>query len=588
MGCCAMWSVRDTAPMRLLLVLAVLACSCKDSPPPPKPAAQAPPPKGDPLEQGHPIEKPFAAGQSHRYYVKVAKGQVLLATVEQKGIDVMVRTFDPAGKRIAEIDSPNGQKGPEPLVIDAKRTGTYGIEVVPFTPPADAPGAGAMPPPAPNASYEIRIDEVIASDAYAERRIKERLDSPRMVALWMALRAKRKGAAEAFWAEVKGKTPIVEPFPGDPKFALVTFVFRSKARYVGLMGGPSVPEKPMLRMQESDIWYLTAKMPTDSRSQYAFIAGDDPPDYHVPWKKDAFGGSRWDTKAADPNNPKQLAGLSIVELADLPAQPWTMAKPENPAGKIVEVTIESAQMKEKRRIGVYTPPDYDPKRTYPLVIAFDGEVYGLDEGALIPLPRILDNLIAAKQIPPVVAAIVANQGTRSRDLTMHKPFAEFVATELIPKLRADYRAGMTAATTLVTGSSFGGVCSVNLGLVHSDVVGLVLSQSGAFWFRPGDLDSELPQALDEPRLPHLFATAPKLPLKFYLDAGLFESELSESILSLNRRMRDVLIAKGYPVKYVEYSGGHDYSWWRGTIADGLIFLLGTPPKPQPAAPTPPT
>ncbi|MEK6320863.1 MAG: hypothetical protein AABN33_04180 [Acidobacteriota bacterium] len=40
----------------------------------------------------------------------------------------------------------------------------------------------------------------------------------------------------------------------------------------------------------------------------------------------------------------------------------------------------------------------------------------------------------------------------------------------------------------------------------------------------------------------------------------------------NRRLHDVLAAKGYPVTYAEYNGGHDLLW-RGPLADGVIALV---------------
>ncbi len=38
-------------------------------------------------------------------------------------------------------------------------------------------------------------------------------------------------------------------------------------------------------------------------------------------------------------------------------------------------------------------------------------------------------------------------------------------------------------------------------------------------------------------------------------------------------MRDVLLARGYSVRYQENIGGHDYLSWRGSFADGLIALM---------------
>ncbi len=46
------------------------------------------------------------------------------------------------------------------------------------------------------------------------------------------------------------------------------------------------------------------------------------------------------------------------------------------------------------------------------------------------------------------------------------------------------------------------------------------------------------------------------------------------MLGTNRELRDVLLLKGYSVTYKEFDSGHEYIWWRGSFADGLILLLG--------------
>jgi enterochelin esterase family protein len=136
-------------------------------------------------------------------------------------------------------------------------------------------------------------------------------------------------------------------------------------------------------------------------------------------------------------------------------------------------------------------------------------------------------------------------------------------------MRTDYRAGMTPDKTLVTGSSFGGLCAMYTGFRHSDVIGLVLSNSGSFQHLQGSDGTDVAEWTEGGWLIRDIGAAARKPLEIYLDAGRFERDLRDS----NRHMRDVLAARGYKVTYAEFSGGHDYWIWRGTIADGMIALL---------------
>jgi enterochelin esterase family protein len=74
-----------------------------------------------------------------------------------------------------------------------------------------------------------------------------------------------------------------------------------------------------------------------------------------------------------------------------------------------------------------------------------------------------------------------------------------------------------------------------------------------------------------------YIKSPKLALRFWMDAGVFEVDTNGNggaILEPSRHMRDVLLAKGYDVHYQQFASGHDYLNWRGTLADGLQVLIG--------------
>ena len=100
------------------------------------------------LTPGKPLERELARKDTHNYRVELKSGQVLYAVVDQRGIDVIVTVFGPDGKQISEIDSPNGDRGPEPVVINAEASGSYRIVVRPLE-------------ESKSGRYEIRIEKLL-------------------------------------------------------------------------------------------------------------------------------------------------------------------------------------------------------------------------------------------------------------------------------------------------------------------------------------------------------------------------------------------------------------------------------------------
>jgi enterochelin esterase family protein len=418
---------------------------------------------------------------------------------------------------------------------------------------------------------------------------RQALISPRLARLQEQLAAGDAGALAAFWREMEASgAPLIEPIDGDEQFALLTLLWRGDHSFqnVVVVGGPGSPSygdfanMQMARLSESDLWYRTFRVRSDLRTTYLL----SPNDSLVPLDEVRNWDERSATWQPDPLNPRrflfprdeEIPGdrefvESIIELPDAPQQPWAERRPGVPAGQVEMHRLESAILGNARRVWVYTPPGYTRQgEPYGLVVLFDGLAYVV----VVPTPTTLDNLLAEGLLPPLVAIIVDSLGqeTRTRELLCHPPFAEFLAHELIPWARERYHVTTRPERTFVGGSSAGGVAAAFAAFQHPEIFGNVLSQSG--WFLWPERENEHGWLIRQ------YAISQRLPLRFYLDVGMLENQRTRgagpSPLHSNRHMRDVLQAKGYPVCYTELNSAHDYLVWRGTLADGLLALLGTP------------
>ncbi len=407
--------------------------------------------------------------------------------------------------------------------------------------------------------------------------IQDRPISLRIAALQDDIVAGNTAAVDAFWREVGAQTtPLIEAIPGDDAHRLVTFLWcaEEKTTNVVVFGGFvyyfDFAHNQMTRLLDTDVWYKTDRVRADVRAWYRLAPNDclEPsPD--------------WVTRTAgfrpDPLNPRQylVKGSadspfgprdevwSVIELPETLPQQWVRRRLDVSRGRVDERHVHSGLLDNDRLLWIYTPPGYAPDvESYPLVVLLDGYIYA----HVIPTPTILDNLIATGRLPPVVALMVnpPDLDTRLSELACSQPFVDFLARELVPWARQEYHVTPDPARVVVGGSSLGGLTAAFAGLRYPDVFGNVLAQSGSFWWRP--------QGDSEPRwLDRQFEANPRVSLRFYLDVGCLESEGQRHA---NESMRDLLRAKGCLVQYAEFSGGHTFLCWQGTLPDGLHALLG--------------
>lgn len=512
--------------------------------------------------QSRPLTGYLAAGQQASHPLTLAPGDFVHGRFEGRGLRL---TLADAQGRPLRVLAQGERDAEEFMLVAADPPPARLVVAAPDRPAPDRPAQDHQTP------YRLTVKPAVPRADAAGRDPGGDLGSDGAADLGAVaspvLRAvSAQGDSRLFWRQTQAHgTPLVEEWaPGQ---VLLTFVWRGEHDNVWLFSAPSGRHDPMRRLGTTDIWFASYVVPDSTRMTYK-IAPDVPDLDLPPHEKRRLILA---TAQRDPLNPRTFpdrptdiwAGESLVELPQAPPQPWVGRRPGVAAGTVETVRLNSDILGNGRDMVLYRPPGWvEGRRDNALLVLFDAELFH----AKADVTAILDNLHHSGAIPATAALMIANPSneTRSRELPPNPDFARFLDREALPWAAAR---GLAAepARTVVAGASFGGLAASYLGLTLPHRFGNVIGQSSSFWWAPaGEADGWL--------LRHA-ASLPRQPVRFFLEAGLFEGN-SRSILQTNRAMRDLLAGKGYFIDYHEHAGGHDLARWRSTLADGLLALMG--------------
>ncbi|MEG0307204.1 MAG: alpha/beta hydrolase-fold protein [Clostridium sp.] len=397
----------------------------------------------------------------------------------------------------------------------------------------------------------------------------EKLISYRINKLKEDIKSNNINAINEFWTSIKQEgTPLIEEIPGDKDNVLVTFIYRETEAIENVMVWGSVPgyhysDNIMGKLLNTDIWVKTYKVRNDVKFKYHFYLN------YEEGKKEIFKNSIADplnlnrrTSIKDEEDPEdEEHTYSFVSLNNVKPDKWTIYNGKVRAGSIALDRFHSEILDNDRRLWVYKPYGYNKDNSpCKLLLLTDGFDYINSMSA----QTVLDNLIDEGAIESTICVLVETSKNRYEELTCNDSFSKFIATEIMPWVYENYNVTKNPQETIIGGVSLGGLAATHIGIKNSDVFGNVLSQSGSYWYESEVLTREV-ENID------------KLPINFYLNAGVLEDHPYDTepiMMEVINNMRDVLLAKGYSVKYENFYSGHDYLGWGETLATGLIALMG--------------
>jgi sugar lactone lactonase YvrE len=283
------------------------------------------------------------------------------------------------------------------------------------------------------------------------------------------------------------------------------------------------------------------------------------------------------------------AGLLAIAVAALLAQspldyslgPDSQPQPDVPKGTLTRHVLAAGTFfpGTPHNYQLYVPAQYDPSRPIASMIFLDGSGYA---GNNVRVPVVLDNLIAKRDVPPMIAIFVdpgvmpalsdraQNRYERIFEYDSLTPrFANFLIDELMPEVARTHNLSKDANDHGIAGISTGGVGAFVAAWNRPDEFRRVITWVGSFGnFRGAD------------RLPGLIRRTEPRPIRVFMQTGRQDLvNYAGSWYLQNPAMAAALEFAGNDVKIELGEDGHSNRHGASILPDTLRWLWRDYPQP---------
>ena len=229
-------------------------------------------------------------------------------------------------------------------------------------------------------------------------------------------------------------------------------------------------------------------------------------------------------------------------------------RPTDPATLVVTTSHPAPYT---RTVAVYVPAQYIPGTIAPFIVGADGPDQSLFTA--------LDNLIAEKRVPLMIAISIGNGGgdaqgsERSLEYdTMSGRYAEFIETEVLPLVERQYNVKLTKDPEgrATMGGSSGGVAAFIMAWYHPDLYHRVLAYSITAINQQWPHSAETPHGAWEFH-ERIIPNSPVKPIRVWMEVGdrdflnpnVMRDGMHDWVVA-SENMARVLAAKGYHYQFV--------------------------------------